>query len=165
MKEMNKTVVYFHICATTNQVVYVGIGDVKRPYVKVGRSKFWSNYTNKYGYYVQVMHTDLSWEKACELEKEYIKQFGRRDLGLGNLLNMTAGGEGRVDAVVTESTRRKMARNQAKRIQQLDLDGNVIATYEMALDAAKESGIYCSNISNCCKGKRKTCGGFRWRYA
>jgi hypothetical protein len=36
----------------------------------------------------------LTWEEACEKEKEFIQLYGRRDLGLGTLVNMTDGGDG-----------------------------------------------------------------------
>jgi len=87
--------VYFHINSDTKEVFYVGIGNIKRPYQKSHRSTFWKNYTNKYKYEVQIVHTDVTWEEACEKEIEYISEFGRRDLDTGSLVNMTNGGEGR----------------------------------------------------------------------
>lgn len=36
--------------------------------------------------------------------------------------------------------------------------------YEGVLDAYKKTGIHMSNISLVCKGKRKTAGGYRWKY-
>ena len=32
-------------------------------------------------------------------------------------------------------------------------------------EASRQTGIALSNICNCCKGKRKTAGGYIWRYA
>ena len=37
---------------------------------------------------------DVTWEEACTLEKNLIKEYGRRDLMAGTLVNMTDGGEG-----------------------------------------------------------------------
>ena len=37
--------------------------------------------------------------------------------------------------------------------------------FESAKTAAEELGIHRCNITSCCKGKRKTCGGYHWRYA
>ena len=34
-----------------------------------------------------------------------------------------------------------------------------------AAQAARELGLYQSNIIGCCKGKRKTTGGYHWKYA
>lgn len=36
--------------------------------------------------------------------------------------------------------------------------------YYSAMEAARQSGINRGNLSACCRGERKTAGGFRWRY-
>lgn len=36
--------------------------------------------------------------------------------------------------------------------------------FESTTDASQQLGIDQSNISRCCNGKRKTCGGFHWQY-
>lgn len=86
--------VYFHINKITNEVFYVGIGNRKRPYSKRSRSIFWKNIVAKYGYSVEVVHENLSFDEACELEVRYINNFGRLDIGTGILVNLTNGGEG-----------------------------------------------------------------------
>lgn len=53
----------------------------------------------------------------------------------------------------------------AKPVEQLDLLGNVIARYESAHEAERQTGIRNGNISLCCNGKGKTASGYRWRYA
>ena len=88
-------VVYFHRRKDTNEVFYVGIGKtVARSKSKKGRNSYWHNIVNKVGYDIEIIHNKLSWEQACELEIKYIKDFGRKDLGLGILVNMTDGGDG-----------------------------------------------------------------------
>jgi len=79
-------VVYFHINPLTNKVFYVGIGDKYRPYSKLHRNKYWKNTVKKYGYIVDIIETNLTWEEACIKEKFYIKWFGKE-----NLTNMTDG--------------------------------------------------------------------------
>lgn len=37
--------------------------------------------------------------------------------------------------------------------------------YESTKEAERETGIYHSHISRCCKGVSKRAGGFRWKYA
>ena len=101
-------VVYFHRRKDTGEVFYVGYGSIKRPTAKDGRSEFWWNIVNKIGYDVEIVHTDLTWEEACKLEIKYIKEFGRRDLGLGNLVNMTDGGDGLTN--ITKKTRTKLSK-------------------------------------------------------
>ena len=49
-------------------------------------------------------------------------------------------------------------------VVQMDLDGNVIATFESARHAEKCTHIHCASIYNACVGKVKTAGGYRWRY-
>lgn len=49
----------------------------------------------------------------------------------------------------------------AVKVDQLDLDGNFIKTWNCIQDA---KDIYGDNISACARGVRKTCGGFKWTY-
>lgn len=90
-------IVYRHVRLDTNEVFYVGIGKTeKRAYVKSEqhRSKHWCNITNKTNYKVEILFEDLPWEDACKKEIELISLYGRSDLGLGTLVNLTDGGEG-----------------------------------------------------------------------
>ena len=86
-------VVYFHINPIKNEIFYIGIGNKTRPYSK-NRSKGWYEIVSKYEYDVIIIQENLSWDEACIIEKKYIKQIGRKDLGLGSLVNLTNGGEG-----------------------------------------------------------------------
>jgi group I intron endonuclease len=47
-------------------------------------------------------------------------------------------------------------------VEQLDLNGNLIRSWDSVSMAEEKLKIY--NISGVCKGKQKTAGGFRWRY-
>lgn len=51
-----------------------------------------------------------------------------------------------------------------QKIAQYDKNMNLIKIYDCGLDAFRETGIDSSSITKCCKGKRKTAGGFKWRY-
>jgi hypothetical protein len=91
--------VYRHIRLDKNEPFYIGIGsssDKKfiRAFSKKGRSNFWRNIVNKTKYEVEILFDDITWEQACEKEKEFITLYGRKDLGLGTLTNLTNGGEG-----------------------------------------------------------------------
>lgn len=59
----------------------------------------------------------------------------------------------------------KTRNNLKKEINQYSKDGNFIKRYEAIIDVEKELKISNSNVSKCCKGKRKTAGGYIWRYA
>lgn len=53
-----------------------------------------------------------------------------------------------------------------KKINQYDLDGNFIKTYDSVMKAKKENSSSCgTHISEVCKGKRKSAYGYIWRYA
>ena len=46
----------------------------------------------------------------------------------------------------------------------LDLDNNVVAEYLIQAECAREMKLQTSKINNCLKGKRKTHGGFKFKY-
>jgi hypothetical protein len=103
-------VVYEHIRNDTNEVFYVGIGKTpKRPYDKIKRSQYWKNITNKIEYTVNILVNDATYEEAKEIEKYLIAFYGRQDLGLGSLVNMTDGGDGSLGVIVSEDTRKKLS--------------------------------------------------------
>ena len=54
--------------------------------------------------------------------------------------------------------------NRARAVVQYDLNGNFIAEYETMTQADKETGVNASKISAVCRGKRKTSGGYTWKY-
>lgn len=54
--------------------------------------------------------------------------------------------------------------HKARAVFQCDLDGNVIRQYDCIADACRELHLQHSKISCCCTGKRKTTGGFKWKY-
>lgn len=49
-------------------------------------------------------------------------------------------------------------------VLQFTKDGELIKKWNSAMDAQRELGIYQSNITQCCKGKLKSAGGYIWRY-
>ncbi len=98
----NKYYIYFHINPLKNEVFYVGKGHGKRAYCKYKRSKLWNNIVNKYSYIIDIVETGLTKEEANLREKFYISKIGRRDLGLGPLVNHTFGGDGGAQIVTKE---------------------------------------------------------------
>lgn len=105
-------IVYRHRRLDTYEVFYVGIGKTeRRSYSKCNRNKYWKNIVNKVGYVVEILTEVETWEEACELEMLLISEYGRKDLGLGNLVNMTDGGDGRLGIKCSKETRSKMSEN------------------------------------------------------
>ena len=86
---------YRHIRLDKNEPFYIGIGKTeKRAYQKTCRNNIWKYITNKTNYDVEILFDNLTWDEACEKEKEFIKIYGRIDLKNGCLANQTDGGDG-----------------------------------------------------------------------
>lgn len=103
-------IVYLHKRKDTNSVFYIGVGkDEKRAYQKIGRNKYWHNIVEKFGYEVQITHTNLVWDEAISIEKYLISFYGRKDLKLGLLCNLTDGGEGCLGVLFTDDRRKKIS--------------------------------------------------------
>ena len=51
-----------------------------------------------------------------------------------------------------------------KPVLQFSKDGKFISEYPSTWEAERQTGCSHSNICNCCKGKRKSVGGYIWRY-
>lgn len=103
---MENKVIYRHL-KPNGEVFYIGIGTSKRAYDINSRNKHWNHIANKYGYEVQILKSNLTWEEACELECILIEYYGRQDLGLGSLVNMTDGGDGLIN--LSDESRDKMS--------------------------------------------------------
>lgn len=108
-------VVYKHIRKDTNEVFYIGIGkSEKRAYNATKRNQYWKRIIEKYSYDIEIIETDLTWEAACEIEKQLIKKYGRADLGLGSLVNMTDGGDGTKNMLLTNEYLTKLRKPKSE---------------------------------------------------
>jgi hypothetical protein len=63
-------------------------------YGRTRRSQEWTDIVNQYGFTAEITHKDIIIEEAYAIEKYLIAFYGRKDLGLGNLVNKYDGGEG-----------------------------------------------------------------------
>ena len=106
-------IVYKHIRKDTNEVFYIGIGkSEKRAYdMKHHRSEFHQN-ISKRGVNVEIVEEGLDWEDACNKERELIDLYGRRDKGLGSLVNMTDGGDGGHGMIMSDDAKEKIRQFQ-----------------------------------------------------
>jgi hypothetical protein len=90
--------VYRHIRKDKDQVFYIGIGtDNKGKYTRAfskNRNRYWKRIVDKTNYEVEILFDDITKEEALSKEVEFIQIYGRGDLGLGTLCNLTDGGEG-----------------------------------------------------------------------
>jgi hypothetical protein len=109
-KQDNVYCVYRHL-KPNGEVFYIGIGsNLKRPYKKSDRSKYWKNKVKKYpDYEVQILTTGLTKEDACELEQILISWYKREDCCGGTLVNLTDGGESTYGRIMEDWQREKMS--------------------------------------------------------
>lgn len=122
------------------------------------------------------LYEGLSFEEANEIEMSIIKHFGRIDLKTGILSNMTDGGEGFKNMIVTDETKIKMSEKakgtktyanngMSKIVEKYSLDGILLETFSSLRAAAESVNISFKTISSNCRGITKTSGGFIWKYA
>lgn len=103
---MNKFYVYAHYKPNDTIPFYIGKGSRERAYIVKKRNQHWKNVVKKYGFRVEIMYDNLSEELAFQMEKDFIKMWGRADLGCGPLVNQTDGGDG---AKLSEETKKKIS--------------------------------------------------------
>lgn len=63
-----------------------------------------------------------------------------------------------------KETARTNGRKSSKPVEQLSKDGCVISFFSSGKIASVTTGINHSHIMECCAGKRKTAGGYIWKY-
>lgn len=103
---------YRHIRHDTNTVFYVGRGQVYlygnnhdgsikscywRAFATNARNPFWKSIAKKTTYDVEIVLETTDFELVCKKENEFIKLYGRKDLGEGHLANLSDGGDGPIN--------------------------------------------------------------------
>lgn len=51
-----------------------------------------------------------------------------------------------------------------KKCVQMDLEGNIIKVWNSLKEASEALGLSKGNLTTTCKGRYKTCGGYKWSY-
>lgn len=101
-------IVYRHIRLDNGMPFYIGISkSYRRAYSKHLRSNHWNSVVKKYGFEVEIIFDDLTYEEAKNKEIEFIKLYGRSDKNKGILVNMTDGGDGALGCIQSEESKNK----------------------------------------------------------
>ena len=148
--------VYTYTRLDKNEIFYVGIGSdskYKRAKNLSLRTDYFKKIINKSEYKLDIVFDDLTWEEACLKEIELIALYGRKDLGIGTLINFTDGGEGR-----------KGSQNRITPTYQIDLEGNIIKEWINIETICNELNIHRQNLYAVLNGKVLTCNKFIWAY-
>jgi group I intron endonuclease len=63
-----------------------------------------------------------------------------------------------------ESINKRTISRRKNKIIQLDIDGNILNSFDSCKEAAEYIGISLNSINLCCIGKSKTAKGYIWKY-
>jgi hypothetical protein len=105
-----KFYVYVHRYASgpkVGKIFYVGKGRLQRSKIRSGRNDRWNKIVNKYGFSDHIIAEFDSETCALSYEMAMIES-----LGISNLCNMTAGGEGVSGLVHSDKAKKKMSENR-----------------------------------------------------
>lgn len=89
MSKGKKFCVYIHRRVSNGNVFYVGKGSIARAHSAIHRNAYWKRVSNKHGFSVHIVKSEMHEPCSLTLEKILIYK-----IGIKNLCNMTAGGEG-----------------------------------------------------------------------
>lgn len=170
--------VYRHIRLDKNEVFYIGIGsdsDYYRANKFTERNEIWDRIKSKSDILVEIVYDNIDWKTACELEKELIKKYGRINNKTGILSNMTDGGEGTLNKVISEGTRyslgkgnrgkkrteesKKKQSESTKGVKKPEIHGEKIRQYRLGKKMSDESKMKISKNS---KGRRSWNKGLKF---
>lgn len=167
MKKLETYTVYGH-CNLTNGKWYVGMTS-REP------KKRWKSgwgYQNNSQMWNDIMETDWNtdWihivfdkfnnkEDALDYESFLMGMFDSIEKGY----NASAYGNSHFKP--SEESKQKTSKSMGiNGILQYSKTGEFIAEYPSLMEAERNTGCHNQNICKCCKGTRKSCGGFIWKY-
>lgn len=114
----NPFYIYRHIRPDTNEVFYIGKGFINTKSHSIrykethGRSLWWNRVVSKNNgvFDAEIIYWCQSENDVNNKEREFIALYGRNDLGLGTLVNLTDGGDGVIGIIASQSTRDKLSK-------------------------------------------------------
>lgn len=65
----------------------------------------------------------------------------------------------------TKEAIEKRKKKVSKPTAQLSFDGKIIKVYPSTIEASRQTNVDRADICRCCKGKKKTAGGYKWKYS
>jgi len=192
---MDKYYLYRYIRLDKNKPFYIGIGTKTNADIKYGtynrafgdkkNNTIWKKIKNKTEYKVEILYESDDYELIKEKEKEFIKMYGRIDLATGCLANMTDGGDGTINVIVSEKARqlrsichkgkvpwnknikgykkqphtddskRNISLAKSKSVIQFSLSGEFIKEWESIVIASETLFIPRSSICQCANYKNR----------
>lgn len=110
-------------------------------------------------------YKNISEYSAFRLERYFIGEIGRRDLGLGTLTNLTNGGEGSSGTIYNYNRRYNMISNK-RGIVKYNIKGIILEIFENITDLSiKYPHLPINHIHRACKGSgRRRVESCFWKY-
>lgn len=166
-KDKKNFIVYIHIFP--NKKVYIGI-TCQKPNERWRNGKGYKksqikirNAIKKYGWENiehKILYIGLSKEEAEQKEIELIGFYGKHH-SEETKKNLSELAKKRKHA---KETKNKIALSGMKKIIQCNKNGEEIKVWNSIKEAGKRNNICQPSISACAKGKRKSAGGYIWKY-
>ena len=160
-----KYTVYKH--TTPDGAVYVGTTSQK-PHLRWNFGKGYKKNKEFFGIITQVgwdnikheiLEENLTKEQAYKKEIELIDHYRKNGL----CLNIHKGGNTSRKGLPHSDETKEILREQKPKKKVLCLETDTV--YESIHDAGKKTKTRYQDIWRVCKGQRKTCGGYHWKYA
>jgi hypothetical protein len=168
--------IYRHIRHDKNTPFYIGKGTVtdncvthdviyRRAYSNLGRNKIWHGITSRTGYDVEIIYATNDRKEIDKKEIEFIKLYGRIDIGTGTLCNLTSGGDGQyevtsealkkgVEKRIMNGTYLSVGLKNSRPVHTYDKDGKYLKSYISKRECAKDLMIDVSIVFTGIKQKR-----------
>ena len=96
-------------------------------------------------------------------EETKAKLKGRTPWNKGKQTGQTPWNKGKKN-IYDKKTLESMIEYKRIKVNQYDLEDNFIKTWDSAREAERYTGAGHSGIIRCCKGQRKTCGNYKWKF-
>lgn len=149
------------------------LGRVRRFY-KNGNVRILKPISNKNGYLIVTLYKNSS-SKSCRVHRLVAKAFLENP---NNLPQVNHKDENPSNNIVSNlewcdakyninygTRNEKVAEALSKVVIQIDKNTNVIINiFPSMMEAHRETGCNQAHICNCCKGKRKSAGNYKWKY-
>lgn len=177
--------IYKHTRLDNGEVFYIGRGKanmkgrLKKSFyrrafdkTKNGRSAWWHRVAQKTEYSIEIICESTDKELTVKKETEFIKLYGRKDLGRGTLVNFTNGGDGPNEIKLSDATRLKMSLNSgikgkfggehhnSKPVYAYRLDGTFYKKFSSRIEAARELSIPQADVVSVALGQNRFTGNW-----
>lgn len=158
-----------------HEVIYEGLSEVEAKNIECNLISEFSTQDDRYGYNMTsggdgvcgFRHTDSSKQKMsiCKTgsnHPNYNKHLNERTRS--KIATRLTGNQNALGTIRSDETKQRMSDAKKKSVA-MYVDGALVKLFDSAINAQEETGISRKNISACCLGRRKSAGGYNWKFA